>query len=103
MTGTYTGVTSTGAAVGTEATFDITIDHDLAPNTATITINNDGINYDIGDTLTIAAADINGANSSNDLTFDVTDIFAAGAGVIPYGDGWFRLYITGEFGFGFST
>ena len=103
MTGTYTGLSATGAAAGTGATFDVTINHENAPNTATITINNDGVNYDIGDTLTIAAADINGANASNDLTFDVSEIFNANVGVIPFGDGWYRLYITGEFGFGFST
>ena len=40
---------------------------------------------------------------SNDLTFDVSEIFNANVGVIPFGDGWYRLYITGEFGFGFST
>jgi len=103
MTGTYTGLTALGAAVGTGATFDVTIDHENAPNTAVVTINNDGIAYDVGDSLTIVNSAINGANTSNNLTFDVETIFSNGAGVIPYGDGWYRVYITGEFGFGFST
>ena len=34
--GTYTGLSATGSASGTGATFDVTINHENAPNTATM-------------------------------------------------------------------
>lgn len=65
----YEGVSATGGS-GTGATFDVTVD---ASGAATVTVASAGTGYKVGDTLTIADADLGGGGAA-DLTFDVASI-----------------------------
>ena len=76
--GTYTNVSATGGS-GTGATFDVVVDGSGA---ATVTINNPGVDYILGETLTIADADLGGGGAAN-LTLEV-GFASPGAGVLNY-------------------
>ena len=105
MTGTYTSVANTSNVSngGAGATFNVTIDHANQPNQATITVTNTGSNYAPGDNFTVTGSVLGGADGTNNLTFQVATVTPMDTGVIPYGDGWYRIFTTARFGFGFST
>ena len=103
MTGSYTAVAQTDTSLdGNGATFDVTIDHANAPNTAVVTLVDKGSDYRPGETLTISGQSLGGTNIQNDLTIDVSTTERQGIGVIPFGNGWYRVYATITFSFGFS-
>ena len=68
---TYTGVTGTSSGTGTVGTFDITKDSSGA--TTDVTVVNLGAGHTVGDTITIADADL-GRESTSDFTMDVATI-----------------------------
>jgi hypothetical protein len=68
---TYTGVTGTSSGTGTVGTFDITKDSSGA--TTDVTVVNLGAGHTVGDTITIADADL-GGESTSDFTMDIATI-----------------------------
>lgn len=70
--GTYTGIPASGGT-GSNAEFDLTVDGSGAVTSITPVAGDEGTGYVIGDTLTIADADIgNGGGAA--LTFDVATV-----------------------------
>ena len=66
----FEGVASTSDNDGTGATFDVSVDAD--GNITNVVLNNAGQDYQVGDVITIAAADI--GSLDNDLTFTLDGI-----------------------------
>jgi hypothetical protein len=102
MTGTYTGVTGSSTG-GLGGVFDIVIDHENAPNTAVVTVTDGGSAWIVDSEILIDGVSIGGVSGQDNLRFNVATTEPAGVGVIPYGNGWFRVYSTIEFSFGFSS
>ena len=100
--GTYAVSAASGSISGTGAGFNVVVSSDGTP---TITLTSAGINYAVGETITISGFNIGGGA---DVVLTVTEVDApamtvSGFGAIPIGGGWYRVYITSSFGFGFGA
>lgn len=78
----YPGILPT-TVTGTGAGFDLDINIDTTTTTnydgsVSITINNVGTGYQVGDTLTVPGTSLGGASPANDLTLTVTQIVYPG-------------------------
>ena len=71
--GTVTGVaaSSTTSASGSGATFDITIESGAVTD---VQLNEAGVDYESTDEITIAASDIQGSATGNDLVFTIVTV-----------------------------
>lgn len=67
--GTYTGILSTSEGPGSGATFNITVNSN--GDIATLTINNAGVGYGLGDVIKIAGTAIGGESPGDDVTLVV--------------------------------
>ncbi|UYA57628.1 tail fiber [Synechococcus phage S-CREM1] len=67
---TYTNVSSTTSGAGSGATFNVS--RGAAGVITSVTINDGGTNYSIGDTIVIPGANVGGTTPTNNITFTVT-------------------------------
>ena len=68
---TYNGVTGTTNGSGLGASFDIFVDAGISTN---VSLETDGDDYSIGDTITILGTDIGGSSPENDIIITVTEL-----------------------------
>lgn len=79
--GTYTGILSTSEGPGSGATFNITVNSN--GDIATLTINNAGVGYGLGDVIRIAGTELGGESPEDDVTlvvdgleeFSISDLY----------------------------
>lgn len=71
ISATYNGVTGTTNGSGLSAAFDVVVIAGISTN---VTLDNDGDDYSIGDTITILGTDIGGSSPENDIIITVTEI-----------------------------
>jgi hypothetical protein len=79
--GTYNGVSGTTSGSGTGAIFNVVI---TGGDTATITLVDGGVGYEVGDTITIDGTDLGG--STDDLTITVQEVKDRALSLFCYGD-----------------
>ena len=77
-TGDYPNLSSGTNLVGQNATFDVTI----SGTSYTVTLNNAGDDYGVGQQLVILGSSLGGIDGTNDLTITVSTITGSGAGII---------------------
>jgi len=77
---TFTNVATTNSGVGTGLTVNVVVNGaGTIASIASITRNNPGIGYAIGDTITILGTALGGASPAEDVTFDVLTVTTATA------------------------
>jgi hypothetical protein len=69
--GVFNGLTGTTSGLGSGASFDVYI---CGTTYNSITVVTSGVDYVVGDTITILGTDIGGASPTNDLTITVTGL-----------------------------
>jgi hypothetical protein len=74
FTGTFNGLTGTTSGLGSGASFDGYWCGTTTPVIINITIDNGGVDYVVGDTITILGTELSGSTPANDLTITVTDV-----------------------------
>ena len=77
-TQTYPGLSSGSNVTGQNGTFDVTI----SGTGYTVTLNNGGDDYGVGQTLTIPGTSLGGATPANDVSITVDSVSGAGASAI---------------------
>jgi hypothetical protein len=68
---TYSGITGSTDGAGVGADFNVDID---LGGTGSVTIQNIGDDYDIGNTITILGTNVGGTTPENDITITVTEV-----------------------------
>jgi hypothetical protein len=74
FTGTFNGLTGTTSGLGSGASFDGYWCGTTTPVIINITIDNGGVDYVVGDTITILGTELSGSTPANDLTITVTEV-----------------------------
>ena len=72
VVGTYSAKTGTASGNGSGHTFDITLD--TTTNISNITINNPGVNFAVGETITIEQSEVGGSGATVFATLTVTGV-----------------------------
>ena len=67
----FNGLTGTTSGLGSGASFD---GYWCGTTVNSVTINNSGVNYVVGDTITILGTDVSGSTPANDITITVTEV-----------------------------
>ena len=74
ITGNFNGLTGTTSGSGSGASFDGYWCGTTTPIIINITIDTGGVNYVVGDTITILGTELSGSTPTNDLTITVTEV-----------------------------
>jgi hypothetical protein len=74
ITGNFNGLTGTTSGSGSGASFDGYWCGTTTPIIINITIDNGGVDYVVGDTITILGTELSGSTPTNDLTITVTEV-----------------------------